>query len=120
MATAADFILTMGERQRLFAKLLARLLDKAHELGFELTLGEAWRPPEMAKIYAQQGKGIVNSLHVDRLAIDLNLFKDGKYLDSGLEHKALGEWWEQQHPLCAWGGRFKDPNHYSVRYAGRK
>jgi hypothetical protein len=26
----------------------------------------------------------------------------------------LGEFWEGLHPLCRWGGRFNDGNHYSI------
>lgn len=104
----------------MFARLLPRLLDKAHELGFEITLGEAWRPPETAAHYARTGKGIGNSLHGERLAIDLNLFRNGAYLSSTESHRALGEWWERQHPLARWGGRFNDGNHYSLEHNGRK
>jgi hypothetical protein len=50
------------------------------------------------------------------LAIDLNLFKDGNFLSATEDHKELGEWWEEQHELCRWGGRFSnaDGNHYSL------
>lgn len=108
-------------RQFLFARLLPRLIDRAHYLGFKVTMGEAWRSEAAAKWNASQGKGISNSLHRDRLAVDLNLFdKNGKYLSTTEAHKPLGEWWEQQHELCRWGGRFNDGNHYSITYGGRK
>jgi hypothetical protein len=29
------------------------------------------------------------------------------------DHQRLGEWWEKQHPLARWGGRWGDGNHYS-------
>jgi hypothetical protein len=69
----------------------------------------------MADLYAKQGKGIKNSLHLKRLAIDLNLFKDGAYLSDTESHRPFGEWWEAQDPLNRWGGRFKDGNHYEMR-----
>jgi hypothetical protein len=108
--------MTLRQQQSLFAKLLPRLLDKAYELGYEITLGEAWRPEATANIYADLGIGSKNSLHRDRLAIDLNLFKNGRYLRSTESHKPLGEYWEGLHPLCRWGGRFTKPdgNHYSL------
>lgn len=115
--------MTLRVKQSIFAKLLPRLIDKAFALGFEVTLAEAYRSPEEAARLAKLGKGIKTSLHTQRLAIDLNLFKDGKYLSSGLEHKALGEWWEKQSTeeyKCAWGGRFKDSNHYSITHNGRR
>lgn len=110
----------LWQKQVLFAQQVPALLLKAKELGYEVTLGETYRPPEMAELYAKQGKGIRNSLHTQKLAIDLNLFRDGKYLSSTEDHRALGEWWEQQHPLNRWGGRFGDGNHYSMEHNGVK
>ena len=120
-------LLTLGRKQRLFARLVAELILKAYELGYEVTLDWAYRPPEVAAMYAAQGKGIRTSLHTSRLAIDLNLFQDGAYLSATEDHRPLGEWWEQQHELCRWGGRFKDANgdpkpdgnHYSMTHDGR-
>ncbi len=107
----------LGERQRLFAKLLPRLLDYAHEQGYELTLGDAYRDPRLhGALGVKMGYGHKDSNHKNRLAIDLNLFKDGVFLQATEDHKPLGEFWEKLHPLCRWGGRFKSPdgNHYSV------
>lgn len=111
--------MTLREKQSFFVSLVAALVRHAMQQGYELTFGEAYRPAETAALYAKHGKGIANSLHTQRLAIDLNLFKDGKYLSSTESHRPLGEWWEQQHPLCRWGGRFKDGNHYSLEHGGR-
>lgn len=111
--------LTLGQKQRLFARLLAKLLDHAHELGFEVTMGEVWRSTATARVMHDQGRGIANSLHTERLAVDINLFRDGQYVTDGDAHQALGEWWEKQHELCRWGGRFRDGNHYSITHGGR-
>lgn len=110
--------------------LMARLVLKADRLGYELTGGELWRSPEEAARLAKAGKGIKNSLHTQRLAIDLNLFKHGRYLTSTEAHRPLGAWWEAQSEPgieCVWGGRFKDSrgrpkpdgNHYSIVHDGR-
>lgn len=112
--------MTLREKQSLFARLVAQLVKYASERGYELTYGEAWRTPEQAKLNAASGKGIANSLHIDRLAVDFNLFKDGVFLANGDDHKPLGEYWETLHPLARWGGRFKDGNHYSIEHEGRK
>lgn len=111
--------MTLREKQSAFAALVADLIVHARSLGFELSFGEAYRSPEEAARLAKAGKGIKASLHCQRLAIDLNLFKDGKYLSSTEAHRPLGEWWEQLHPLCRWGGRFNDGNHYSFTNGGR-
>lgn len=106
--------LTLGQKQRLFTKHVALLILKAYELGYEMSLAWAYDPPD-------SGSGrSPRSLHRSRLAIDLNLFKDGEYLTSTEDHRELGEWWEHQHELACWGGRFNDGNHYSFTHDGRK
>lgn len=112
--------MTLREKQSLFASLAAILIQEAMRRGFQITFGEAYRSPEEAARLAKLGKGIAKSLHIVRLAIDLNLFRDGVYLSSSESHRPLGEWWEKQHPLCRWGGRFNDGNHYSLEHEGRK
>jgi hypothetical protein len=112
--------MTLAQKQRLFTKLVGTLIARAYAEGFELSFGEAWRTPEQAATNARKGIGIKNSLHVDRLAIDFNLFTKGIYQKEGIAHHELGEWWEEQHPLCRWGGRFGDGNHYSLEHGGRK
>lgn len=107
----------------MFALLVCELIYRANSLGFDVTLGEAWRSPEEAARLAKLGKGISRSLHCDRLAIDLNLFKNGKYLTKTEDHRTLGEWWESLSTTeyeCCWGGWFNDGNHYSIEYGGRK
>lgn len=74
----------------------------------------------MAEVYAKQGKGIKNSCHTVRLAIDLNLFKNGKYLTDGTGHDVLGSFWKTLDTDARWGGDFKDPNHYSFENDGVK
>lgn len=98
-----------------FAVCIAKLILFAKENELELTFGEAWRPPEMVKLYAKQGKGSGNSVHPDRLAVDFNLFKNGKYLRQTEAHARLGAYWKTLHPAARWGGDFKraDGNHYS-------
>lgn len=107
--------MTLGERQRLFVKLLPRLLDFAYEQGYELTVGDAYRDPRVhGAMGIQMGYGHKNSNHKNRLAIDLNLFKGGVFLQTSEDHKLLGEFWENLDTLCRWGGRFNDGNHYSI------
>jgi hypothetical protein len=112
--------MTLRQKQSLFVVLVGRLIARATGLGYELTFGETYRSPEEAARLAKLGKGIKTSLHTQRLAIDLNLFRDGRYLSSTESHRELGEWWERQHELCRWGGRFSDGNHYSLEHQGRQ
>ena len=111
----------LGEKQRLFSKMLAGLLNQAHLMGYEITLGDTFRDPRVfGRVGERKGYGNKNSCHKLRLAIDLNLWKDGKYLTETDDHRPLGEWWESLHPLCRWGGRFNDGNHYSLEHEGHK
>lgn len=100
--------------------MVPKLILKAIELGYDVTLGDAYRDPRLHGVMGVKiGYGHSKSAHKIRLAIDLNLFnKSGKFLQSTEDHKELGEWWEKQDPSCRWGGRFKDGNHYSFEYGG--
>lgn len=109
---------TLRQKQSRFASMVALLINKAHEMGYEVTLGEAYRSEWEAARLAKRGLGIKRSLHCDRLAIDINLFKDGVYLTSSEAHRPLGLWWESIGG--SWGGRFQDGNHYSLAHEGRK
>ena len=118
----------MVEKQGKFTKTVAKFIGLATDMGYLFTFGEALRTPEMALIYAKRNSGIKKSLHIDKLAIDLNAFFNGKYLDASeawhITHlDKLGELWESLDPLCAWGGRFRpriDYNHYSFEHNGVK
>lgn len=109
-------------KQAKFSTMVAMLILQAGEMGFDVTLGEAWRSPEQAKfqtmINAEKGIGIRASNHILRLAIDLNLFRNGKYLTDVEAYRPLGEWWEKQCRDCRWGGRFKlrDAVHFSFQW----
>jgi D-alanyl-D-alanine carboxypeptidase len=111
---------TLRQKQNRFAGMVGRLLLRAQEMGYEVTLGEAYRTPEQAAFNAQKGTGIRNSLHSLRLAIDLNLFLNGAWLIGSDDHRPLGEWWESIGG--SWGGNFKRPDggHYSLEHEGRR
>ena len=105
--------MTLGALQRKFTLMLGKLILKAYELGYELTLGEG---------YDDDGVGhMKGSMHYIRLAQDLNLFKDGVYLGSGPEmekgHKLLHDYWDE---LGGAGRIPRDLNHYSMEYQGRR
>lgn len=102
-----------------FTRLVARLIDKLYEMGYTASLGDAYRDPRVhGPLGTKLGYGHARSGHKNRLAIDLNLFRNGKFLEGTESHRELGEWWEKQHPLARWGGRFNDGNHYSFIYEG--
>lgn len=89
-----------------------------------MTIGEVWRSPEEAQRNATDGDGIPNSLHCVRLAIDLNLFRGGKFLTRSGEYREMGEYWKSLSTaelLCRWGGDFPgDGPHFSIEHNGVK
>jgi len=109
----------LGTKQRIFTRMLADLILFAYERGYELTLGDAYRDPRVfGPVGTRKYYSSANSLHKERLAIDLNLFKDGAFLTRTEDHRELGEFWEAIGGT--WGGRFNDGNHYSIEHNGRK
>lgn len=114
----------LGTKQKIFSQLIASLIHWIKSQGYEVTLGEAWRSPETAELYAKEKKGIKHSIHCLRLAVDLLLFKDGKYLTDSKDYEFAGVYWEElstEEYECAWGGRFNslpDGNHFSIAHGG--
>lgn len=101
------------EQQVAFARMVPRLINKAFELGYDVTLGDTYRDPRVhGAMGEKKSYSAAKSFHKQRLAIDLNLFKNGTYLTGQRDHQHLGEYWESIGGT--WGGRFKDPNHYSL------
>lgn len=106
----------MSALQEEFAQSAAKLIMKATEFGYGVTLGEAWRTPEQAQWDADHHIGIAHSLHMERLAIDLNLFQGGVYLTNPEPYVKLGEWWKTLGDHYRYGGDFKikDYDHFSI------
>lgn len=81
----------------------AKLILVAESMGYQVTFGDAYRDERC-------DYGSPTSAHKKRLALDLNLFKDGKYLDKTSDHARLGAYWESIGGI--WGGAWDDGNHY--------
>jgi hypothetical protein len=116
------------ELQIAFTRLVPKLIVHAEGLGFEPVIAEVFRPQLQAAYYAKLGKGIKNSLHCDKLAIDLLLFArahpgaDLIYLDTTESYAILGSYWKSLDSRCRWGGDFAsrpDGNHFSLTPDGR-
>lgn len=87
------------------------LFQHIDHLGYEWTYGDAFRDPDCPY-------GSRRSLHSERLAIDINLYREGIWLDKTEDHTPLAEFWEGLGG--SWGGRFGDGNHYSLEHGGRR
>ena len=101
--------------QAAFLLDVAKLINKATELGFTVTGGELFRTAEQQQIYVKTGRSkTMNSNHLKRCAIDLNFFRDGKLVYDVPTLKPVGEYWQSLHPKNRWGGlwRFVDIPHF--------
>ena len=135
--------LTLGQRQELFGRLKAAWwLWVVEQPGWALRPGEGRILQTGAKGLGRRARVMgtgspmglagrlvlvrdevhdVDSLHYLGLAEDPQLFVDGVHITAS-DHSVwlvIGAKWESMHPLCAWGGRFDDGNHISVRYRGK-
>jgi hypothetical protein len=120
--------MTLRQKQSTFAKNVPLLVSYIYALGYETTYGDTWAfnlwpiidfleklptnkiVTSIIKLLKQRAHSR-NSYHYKRLAIDLNLFKDGKYLRNTKDHLPFGLFWESLGG--SWGGRYNDGNHYS-------
>lgn len=107
--------------QKLFMKMLGQLLLWIDTNGYEVVGEELKRSQAQANANAASGAGIKNSLHLQKLAIDLSIFKNGKFLQEVSEIEPIGVYWESLGGT--WGGRFTtrpDADHFSLAFGGVK
>ena len=115
------------KKQAQFLYYKGLLSSYAHALGYYLVEYEGCVMPSRKSRSGRRFKDAVHmklSLHYDRMASDFVLYdgKTGKPVYDGDDPRwiKLGEFWESLNPLCAWGGRFHDANHFSLSHGGRK
>ena len=123
----------LSDAQKEFCFDISRLIQYIWDYDggiYTCTFGDAYRDPRShgkmgEKMVTEDGKKVYGrpmSAHKQRLAVDLNVFKDGQYQTTTEAHRPFGEYWESMHPDHVWGGNFgaggQDGNHYSRRYHG--
>lgn len=120
---------SLRARQVLFARLLPRLIDRAFELGLEVTLADGSIDKDRRYLdpTGDSHKGVdavhlAGGCHYKRLAQDINIFRDGQWVADGADPiwAKLAIFWEGLDPLCTSGWRFGDSNHFSVTHGGMK
>lgn len=112
------------DAQSVFFFNLCRLGLWLEAQGYEVGEGEGWRTPEQAALNAAKGTGIKASLHIDRMAHDLIIRRDGVQVGPE-DYRRAGEAWKALDPINRWGGDFKgkaagDMQHFSREWGGRK
>ena len=109
--------MTLGDAQREFARDIVYLKIHMLAMGYQFTDGDAYRDARAHGAYGKKASySAADSQHKLRLADDINLFKDGKYLTATADHKLFGDYWESLNPDNRWGGRWDDGNHYERKY----
>lgn len=111
--------MTLSEKQRKFTFMIADLIKFAYSSGYELTFGDTYRDKRFSKETLGNDKSYFHdwSYHCKRLAIDLNLFKDGKYLTKSKDYKLLADYWKSIGGSA--GIDWNDGNHFSL-FEGKK
>ena len=116
--------MSLVREQAVFLLHVSELIRKSSELGFLVSGGELYRTPEQQALHVKHGRSkTMNSLHLKRLAIDLNFFREApdgtlKLTYDIEELRALGAFWENLDPANRWGGNwtsFKDVPHFERR-----
>jgi len=111
--------MSLRKAQSDFAFMVTKLIRHMYAEGYEVTFGDAYRDPRVhGAMGVKASYSSASSNHKRRLAIDLNLFKDGQFLTSSQEHERFGTYWESLDVRNRWGGRFNDGNHYELVHEG--
>ena len=113
--------MSLGSEQELFMRMLPRLIDKVHALGYGIRGGDLFRDPRShGKVGTQGVYGHRNSAHKLKLAIDLNLTKEGVYLEGSAAEAAHSECHDFWDTLDGAKRIPHDLNHYSRPYNGMR
>ena len=88
-----------------FLKDVADLIQFIETEGDMASGGELLRTTYQQLEYVRTGRSMtMNSLHLNKLAIDLAIFHDGIWLQDFDSLKKYGAFWEGLHPDNEWGG----------------
>lgn len=119
--------MSLQKKQSVFTFNIHLLIEYAYKQGYELTFGEVFRTLEQQKIYFDSGRSkTMNSRHIQRLAVDFNIFKDGALINDPKIIQPLGNFWITLNTDNVWGGdwnrnnnlldeTFIDPYHFEMK-----
>ena len=133
--------MTLREHQESFSRDTIRLYNRILESGYTFTYGEAYRTELQAWVNSQKanshiechaidgsvtkfpgsvgGVGISKSLHMSRLAIDVNIFHLGALITDKKMLQPIFDYWESLDPQNRAGGNFKsfyDAPHFERKF----
>ncbi len=105
------------QEQHKFTLDLCRFIAFVANEGFLITMGEVARTVDQQAIHFKAGRSkTMRSKHLERLAMDVNIFHPNGTLLTHEELKPMGAKWEALAPgINVWGGSwksFKDSGHF--------
>jgi len=110
--------INLREQQAMFAVMVAWLICHTDYLAMQGFILELYRTKErQAQLVAEKKSWTMNSKHIDGLAIDLCILKNGKVSWDVADYKPLGEFWVSIGGT--WGGNWKvcDAVHFEYKEA---
>ena len=112
--------MSLNQKQARFTRCVGKLIQYATRTNMDIILAEAYRTPEQAAIYAKEGKGIKNSVHTKKLAVDIFRYKDGTITWNHDDYQELGDYWKSLDDDARFGGDFRnrDSVHFSFIHNG--
>ena len=121
--------MSLSDKQWIFLQNVAKLITYAERKGYKLTGGELYRTIDQQWMYVN-GRAIedgelvkapvksktMNSKHLKRMAIDLNIFKNGVLTYDIKDTEELGRYWEDLDENNRYGGfwKWKDVPHFQM------
>jgi len=129
--------MSLSDKQWIFLQNVGNLITYAAKNGYKLTGGELYRTEDQQWLY-YNGKTIhdgeliddtrksktMKSKHLKRLAVDLNIFKNGVLTYKYEDVEPLGRYWMSLNKNNRWGGdwnknhenddNFKDIPHFEM------
>ena len=107
----------LAEKQIFFAQKLGLLLIEANRQNIPVKITELYRTPERQKLLVAKGLSkTMYSKHLQGLAVDLAIIKDGQYIIDIEMYRSLGVYWESL-GNTTWGGNWdglKDGVHFEL------
>ena len=118
--------MSLQPNQNIFSVNFAKLVLYASSLGYEVSIREVGRHQIIQKLYLGNEVIVTGwktfkqsptshaeySYHLDAIAGDLLLFKDGKWVQGLKSYLPLGQYWESLNPNNVWGGNWDRDGNY--------
>ena len=123
--------MSLSDEQWEFLIDVASLIDYAEREGYKMTAGHLFRTSAQQYLYffgytlteklklikTKKRSKTKSGYHQKRLAIDFNVFINGKLTYTVNDIKPLGEYWKSLNPLNVWGGDWGwDSGHFQRSY----